>query len=80
MPELTFYTKYSYGLLHMAEQKQGDQLEPTYNSVDMECNPEDLPEAMNDREGWRERVRDICADGTTRWWDYEMVPSIAMYN
>ena len=23
---------FSYGPLHMAEQKQGDQLEPTYNS------------------------------------------------
>ena len=36
--------------------------------VDTECNPEDLPEVMNDREGWPERVRDIYADGTTRWW------------
>ena len=34
---------------------------------DTGCNPEDLPEAMNDREKWRERVRDICAGGTT-WW------------
>ena len=32
---------------------------------DMGCSPEDLPEAMNDREKWRERVRDICASGTT---------------
>ena len=24
------------------------------------CSPEDLPEAMNDREKWREMVRDIC--------------------
>ena len=32
------------------------------------CNPEDLPKAMNDREKWRERVRDICAGGTTWWW------------
>ena len=32
---------------------------------DTECSPEDLPEAMNDREKWRERVRDICASGTT---------------
>ena len=31
--------------------------------VDTGCSPEDLPEAMDDREGWRERVRDICADG-----------------
>ena len=33
------------------------------------CSPEDLPEAMNDREKWRERVRDIRASGTT-WWGY----------
>ena len=34
--------------------------------VDTECSPEDLPEAMNDRERWqeRERVRDIHAGGT----------------
>ena len=32
------------------------------------CSPEDLPEAMNDREKWRERVRDIRACGTTWWW------------
>ena len=37
-------------------------------SEDMGCSPEDLPEAMNDREEWRERVRDIHAGGTTRWW------------
>ena len=30
--------------------------------------PEDLPEAMDDRQGWRERVRDICADSATWWW------------
>ena len=35
---------------------------------DTRCSPEDLPEAMNDRERWRERVRDIRAGGTTRWW------------
>ena len=32
---------------------------------DTGCSPEDLPEAMNDREKWRERVRDIRASGTT---------------
>ena len=32
---------------------------------DTGCSPEDLPEAMNDREKWRERVRDICAGGMT---------------
>ena len=35
---------------------------------DTECSPEDLPEAMNDRKKWRERVRDIRASGTTWWW------------
>ena len=35
---------------------------------DMGCRPEDLPEAMNDWEKWQERVRDICASGTTWWW------------
>ena len=32
---------------------------------DTGCSPEDLPEAMNDREKWRERVSDICASSTT---------------
>ena len=32
---------------------------------DTGCSSEDLPEAMNDREKWRERVRDIHAGGTT---------------
>ena len=32
---------------------------------DTGCSPEDLPEAMNDREKWREWVRDIRASGTT---------------
>ena len=35
---------------------------------DTEGSSEDLPEAMNDREKWRERVRDICACGMTWWW------------
>ena len=32
---------------------------------DTGCNPENLPEAMNDREKWREIVKDIRAVGTT---------------
>ena len=32
---------------------------------DTVCSPEDLPEAMNDREEWRESVWDIHAGGTT---------------
>ena len=35
---------------------------------DTGCNPEDLPEAMNDRETWRKRVWDIRASCTTWWW------------
>ena len=36
--------------------------------ADTRCSPEDLPEAMDDREGWREMVRNIRADSTTWWW------------
>ena len=32
---------------------------------DTGCNPEDLPKAMNDKEKWRERVRDIRVGSTT---------------
>ena len=35
---------------------------------DTGCCPEDLPRAMNDREKWRVRVRDIRATSTTWWW------------
>ena len=37
---------------------------------DAGCSSENLPEVMDDREGWRERVRDICADSTSWWWWY----------
>ena len=37
---------------------------------DTGCSPEDLPEAMNDREKWWERVRDIRATSMTWWWWY----------
>ena len=62
---------YSYGPPHMAKQKQDDQLEHTYISyvrIRDGCSPEDLPEAMNDGEKWRERVRDIRASSMT--WSY----------
>ena len=36
--------------------------------VDTRCSLENLPEAMDDREGWRERARDTHADGATWWW------------
>ena len=41
--------------------------------VDTGCNPEDLPKAMNDRETWRERVRDIRASCTSWWWWYHFI-------
>ena len=36
--------------------------------ADTGCSHEDLPEAMDNREVWRERVRNIRADSTTWWW------------
>ena len=50
----------------MDVQKQDYQLELTYSNYvrTQGCNPEELPEAMNDRE----RVRDIRAGGATWWW------------
>ena len=35
---------------------------------DTGCCPEDLPRAMNDREEWRERFRDIRATSVIWWW------------
>ena len=35
---------------------------------DTGCCPEDLPRAMNDREEWRERVRNIHATSAIWWW------------
>ena len=40
---------------------------------DTGCCPEDLPRAMNDREEWRERVRDIRAASTIWWWWWLMI-------
>ena len=45
---------------------------------DTGCSPEDLPKAMNDREKWRERVRDIRASGTTWWWWLWTLRSVAI--
>ena len=38
--------------------------------ADSECSLGDLLETMNDREGWRERVRDIRSDDVTWWYIY----------
>ena len=58
---------YSYEPPHMAVQKQDDQARTYIQQLceDTRCSPEDQPEAINDREKWWERVRDICASGTT---------------
>ena len=42
---------------------------------DTGCSPEDLPEAMNDREEWREKFRDTRAYGTTRCWWWYLLPN-----
>ena len=36
--------------------------------ADTGCSLEDLPEAMDDRDGWQERFREIRAAGATWWW------------
>ena len=36
--------------------------------ADTGCSPEDLQEAMDNREEWRERVREIRTGGGTWWW------------
>ena len=46
---------------------------------DIGCSPEDRPEAINDREKWRKRVRDIRAGGTTWWWWFP-IPSFFFSN
>ena len=45
-------------------------------SADTECSLEDLPGTMDDRDGWQERVREICADRGTWWW---WVPSLDIF-
>ena len=47
---------------------------------DTGCCPEDLPRAMNDREEWRERVRDIRAASTIWWWWWWKVAWILVGN
>ena len=36
--------------------------------TDTECSLEDLPGAMDDRDEWQERVREIPASCMTWWW------------
>ena len=46
---------------------------------DTGCCPEDLPEAMNDREKGRERGRDIRASGMTWWWWWLLLLNFQFY-
>ena len=57
---------YSYGSPHTAAQKQDDQHERTFSSyVRIQVVVlKTWPRAMNDREEWRKRVRDIRAAST----------------
>ena len=58
---------YAFEPHHMDEQKQDDKLETTYIQfcADTGSSLEDLLKAMDDREVWREKVRDIRADAAT---------------
>ena len=46
--------------------------------TDTRCSLEDLPQVMDDREGWQERVREIHTGGTTLWlwWRMLNLPNI----
>ena len=46
---------------------------------DTGCCPEDLPREMNDREKWREIVRDIRATNAIWWWLYLSLISFEIY-
>ena len=48
-------------------------------SEDTGCSPENLPEAMNDWEKWRERVRDIRACDTTWWWWWWLIKTVWLW-
>ena len=47
---------------------------------DTGCCPEDLPRAMNDREEWRERVRDIRATSAIWWWWWWHINICRLFN
>ena len=64
--------RYSYGPPTHGRAKAGRPARMYIQQLceDTECCPEDLLEAMNDREKWRERVSDIRATSMTWWWWY----------
>ena len=52
---------------HMDEQRQDDQLKQQL-CANTGYGFEDIPRAMDDRDGWRERARDIRAGSAIWWW------------
>ena len=42
--------------------------------TDIGCSLEDLPEVMDDKEGWWEKFREIRANSMTWWWWYFVWP------
>ena len=63
---------YVFLLTHSHGQAKAGRLARTYIQqlcTDTVCSPKDLPETMDNWDGWQERVRDICTDSVTwRWW------------
>ena len=58
---------FSYGPPSHGQAKAGKPAQTYIQQLceDTGCSPEDLPEAMKNREEWREKVRDIHAGGKT---------------
>ena len=73
---------YSYGPPTYGQAKAGWPTRTYIQQLneDTGCSPEDLPKAMNDREKWRERVRDIRASGTTWWWWFNLALPVNLYH
>ena len=60
---------FSTGPLRTNVKGLNDQLELIYTFFTVTvCSLEDLSEAMDDRDEWRERDREIRANSTTWWW------------
>ena len=64
---------------HSYERAKVGRLDRTYLQqpcADTGCSLEDLSGAMDDRDGWRKRVREIRASSTTWWWWMYTFPSL----
>ena len=48
--------------------------------ADTWCSFEDLPRAMDDIDGWRERVSEIRAGGGTWWWSEIFQPCLYLFS